>query len=151
MSNDDRKLTYSERDKLRREGGDRPKGARAQAEDAKKTREALAAADSLFAGDERGKEAKAHAKAVRDAHGTPELAAACDAFFEALGIPRDPELASIFLDVGDKELSVAVLDALLSAKEEGALILEGGLKRQIRILSEDFDDDLASRAEDLLE
>ena len=31
------------------------------------------------------------------------------------------------------------------------LVLEGGLKRQIRLLSEDFDDDLASRAEDLLE
>ena len=30
------------------------------------------------------------------------------------------------------------------------LELEGGLKRQIRLLAEDFDDELASRAEDLL-
>ena len=151
MSNDDRKLTYSERDKLRREGGEAPKGGRAKAEDARKTREALAAADSLFAGDERGREAKEHAKAVRDAHGTEGLAATCEAYVEAVGVPRDPELASIFLDANDKALRVAVLDALLAEKEAGELLLEGGLKRQIRILSEDFDDDLASRAEDLLE
>jgi len=151
MSNDDRKLTYSERDRMRRDGDDRPKGGKAKAEDARKTRDALAAADSLFAGDERGQEAKAHAKTVRDAHGTEGLKAACEAYVEAVGLPRDVELASIFLDAGDKALSVAVLDVLLAEKEAGELVLEGGLKRQIRILSEDFDDDLASRAEDLLE
>ena len=48
-------------------------------------------------------------------------------------------------------MSIAVLDELLRQKAADELSLEGGLKRQIRILSEDFDDDLASRAEELLE
>ena len=69
----------------------------------------------------------------------------------AIGVPTSLELASIFLDAGDKALSIEVLDALLRSKDAGGLVLEGGLKRQIRLLSEDFDDDLASRAEDLLE
>jgi hypothetical protein len=46
---------------------------------------------------------------------------------------------------------VAVLDSLSDQKQAGSLALGGGLKRQVRILSEDFDDDLASRAEALLE
>jgi hypothetical protein len=61
------------------------------------------------------------------------------------------ELASIFLDSGDKELGIAALDELLRKKVADDLELDGGLKRQIRILSQDFDDDLASRAEDLLD
>ena len=46
---------------------------------------------------------------------------------------------------------MTVLDDLLRQKDDATLEVEGGLKRQIRILSEDFDDDLASRAEELLE
>ena len=49
---DDRKLTYSERDRLRREGGGsgaRPKSGRARADEEERSREALKAADSLFA------------------------------------------------------------------------------------------------------
>ena len=152
MAGDDRKLTYSERDRLRREGGGGPpRGRRAQKEDAKRTRDALKVADSLFTDEKGGQEGKALADAVREAHGTPEPAAACRAYFEVVGPPKSLELASIFLDAGEKELSVPVLDALLDEKEANGLELEGGLKRQIRILSEDFDDDLASRAEDLLE
>ena len=153
MSGDDRKLSYSERDRLRREGGgaERPRGRRARAEQARRTEEALKTADSLFTSEKGGQEGKALADAVRAAHGTPDLGAACRAYFEAVGAPNDPALASIVLDAGEKELSVAVLDELLRQKEAASLVLEGGLKRQIRILSEDFDDDLASRAEDLLE
>ena len=88
---------------------------------------------------------------MRDAHGTPELPAACRAYLEEIGPPTSLELASIFLDAGEKEIGVPVLDELLRQKDAGSLELSGGLKRQIRILSEDFDDDLASRAEDLLE
>ena len=44
-----------------------------------------------------------------------------------------------------------VLDELLRQKAADGEVLEGGLKRQVRILSEEFDDDLASRAEELLE
>ena len=43
-----------------------------------------------------------------------------------------------------------MLDELLRRKDAGSLELEGGLKSQLRLLAEDFDDDLASRAEDLL-
>ena len=151
MSGDDRKLSFSERDRLRREGGGRGGGSpRARSEDAKRAKHALAAADALFTDEKGGQEGKALADAVRAAHGTPELLSACRAYFDALGAPSDPGLASIFLDAGDKTLSVAVLDVLLERHERGDLTLEGGLKRQIRLLSEDFDDDLASRAEDLL-
>jgi hypothetical protein len=74
----------------------------------------------------------------------------CRAYLERVGPPASGELASIFLDAGEKDISLPVLDELLRRKGAGSLELEGGLKRQIRLLSEDFDDDLASRAEDLL-
>lgn len=140
MSNDDRKLTDSERDRMQREGG----GER-------KKKGALEVAESLFAGDTAGEEGKVLGQAVRDAHGSPDLPAACRSYFEAFGIPADLTLVSIFLDAAEKDLTVAALDDLLRRKDEGGPELEGGLKRQVRIMSEDFDDDLASRAEDLLE
>ena len=152
MADDDRKLTYSERDRLRREGGGgRPKSGRARADEEDRSQEALKVADSLFTDERGGQEGKALAAAVSEAHGSSELPAACRAYFDALGVPKTATLASIFLDAGEKDLSVAVLDELLRQKEAGDLELDGGLKRQIRILSEDFDDDLASRAEDLLD
>ena len=123
----------------------------ARAEQAQKTQQALEAADALFGHQKGGQEGEERAAAVRSTHGTAELPPACRAYFEAFGAPVDPELASIFLDAGEKDLSVAVLDALLHQKERGQLQLGGGLKRQVRLLAEDFDDDLASRAEDLLE
>ncbi len=152
MAGDDRKLTYSERDRMRREGGARPpRTGRARAEDEKRSREALKAADSLFTEEKGGQEDRELANAVRAAHGSANMAPACRAYLEAIGPPKTAELASIFLDAGEKELSVTVLDDLLRQKDDGSLEVEGGLKRQIRILSEDFDDDLASRAEELLE
>lgn len=156
MSGDGRKLSYSERDRMRREGGGGPRGHReSRAVEAERSRQALEQADALFSGEKGGDEGKALADAVRAAHGTPGLAEACQAYMAALGAPSSTELASIFLDAGDKAISVAVLDALLKAKdlasEKGEWTLTGGLKRQLRILAEDFDDDLASRAEDLIE
>ncbi|MBJ20540.1 MAG: hypothetical protein GY910_06305 [bacterium] len=151
MAGDDRKLTYSERDRLRREGGGgRPKSGRARADEEKRSHAALQVADALFTDERGGAEGEALATAVRDAHGSAALPDACRAYFDALGAPTTAELASIFLDSGEKEMSVAVLDELLRQKEAENLELVGGLKRQIRLLSEDFDDDLASRAEDLL-
>jgi hypothetical protein len=154
MGGDDRKLTYSERDRMRREGGGgsgRPRGGRAREEDLLRTQAALDQADALFSGEKLSEEGIALANAVRAAHGSPELPAACKAYLDGAGAPQSMDLMSIFLDAGDKELSLPVLDELLRQKDAGTLELEGGLKRQIRILSEDFDDDLASRAEDLLE
>ena len=151
MAGDDQKLTYSERDRMRREGGGRPKSGRARAQDEQRSQEALKVADSLFTEATGGQEGKALAAAVNEAHGTRELPGACRAYFAALGPPSSLTLVSIFLDAGEKEISVAVLDELLRQKDAGELELDGGLKRQVRLLSEDFDDDLASRAEDLLE
>jgi hypothetical protein len=154
MADDDRKLSYSERDRLRREGagaGQRPKSHRARVEEEKKSRDALQVADSLFTDAKGGQAGKALADAVRAAHGTGALAAECRAYLEQIGPPTETELISIFLDVGEKELTICGLDALLRLKSAGELQVDGGLKPQIRILSEDFDDDLASRAEEILE
>ncbi len=153
MGDDDRKLTYSERDRMHREGGGTrpPRGKRAEAENAKRTHDALQVADALFTDEKGGQEGKALANAVRAAHGSSDLPAACRAYLETVGQPMSLELASIFLDADDKEISIVVLDALLRQKDAGDLELAGGIKSQIRILSEDFDDDLASRAEELLE
>jgi len=155
MAGDDRKLSYSERDRMRRAGGGsgaRPPSHRQRVEAEKRSREALSIADSLFTDEKGGQVGKALADAVRAAHGTADLARECRAYLEEVGPPSDSELASIFLDAGDKELTICTLDALLRRKsEEDALELDGGLKRQVRILSEDFDDDIASRAEEILE
>jgi len=154
MAGDDRKLSYSERDRMRREGGGsggRPPGRRERVEEEKRSREALTVADSLFTTEKGGQVGKALADAVRAAHGSAELAKECRAYLEQIGPPLDLELVSIFLDAGDKELTICALDALLRLKSEDAAEIDGGLKRQIRILSEDFDDDLASRAEEILE
>jgi len=151
---DDRKLTYAERDRMRREGGPsggRPKTRRARVEEEKRSAEALKVADSLFTDEKGGQKGKALADAVREAHGTKDLPAACHAYLEEVGPPPTVELVSIFLDSGEKDLVISGLDELLKQKAAGSLEIEGGLKRQIRILSEDFDDDLASRAEELLE
>ena len=130
----------------------RPRPSRDErAADEIRAQHALVAADALFSGDKGGEEGKALADAVRAAHGSSALVGACRDYVAGLGAPTSLELASIFLDAGEKDLSVSVLDELLRQKEADGLELEGGLKRQIRILSEDFDDDLASRAEDLLE
>ena len=155
MAGDDRKLTYSERDRLRREGGGRERGGarggRARADEEKRSQEALKVADALFTDEKGGQEGKSLANAVREAHGSSELPAACQAYLENVGPPSNLELVSIFLDAGEKSIGVAVLDELLRRKAGGDLELTGGLLRQVRILSEDFDDDLASRAEELLE
>jgi hypothetical protein len=152
MADDGRKLSDSERDRLRRDGGrrERPQSGRERAADEKRSKLALAAAEELFTDEKGGQAGKALAQAVREAHGTKDLPAACRAYLEKVGPPASSELASIFLDAGDKAISVPVLDALLGLKSQGKLELEGGLKRQVRLLAEDFDDDLASRAEDLL-
>jgi len=153
MAGDDRKLTYSERDRMRREGGGSrgPRGGQAREVERLRVDAALDQAESIFSGDKGGEEGRELADAVRAAHGTSELPQACHAYIDALGPPKTIELASIFLDAGDKQLSLRVLDELLSQREAGCLDLEGGIKSQIRILSEDFDDDLASRAEEILE
>lgn len=152
MADDGRKLSYSERDRMRRDGGkrERPVTGHDREVEEKRSRLALAAAEDLFTDEKGGQAGKSLANAVREAHGTKELPAACRAYLEKVGPPTSGELASIFLDAGEKAISLPVLDELLRQRSQGKLEIEGGLKRQIRLLAEDFDDDLASRAEDLL-
>lgn len=151
---DREKKSFSELDRLRREGrsGQRPPGderARARADAAsKRYRKEL---DSLFAKDQGGAEGQRLARAMRDAHGTPELAGACRAHRDAVGIPRDPSDLGIYLDCGDPELVVAALEALLELHQSGSLSAGSGLSSQIRMLSQDSDDGIAGAAEDLLE
>ena len=130
MADDDRKLTYSERDRMRQEGG-RPLSGRAKVEDEQRSQQALAVADSLFTDDKGGEEGKALADAVRAAHGTKDLPAACRKYLEGVGPPATENLASVFLDAGEKELSLIALGELLRRKAAGDLSLDGGLKRQI--------------------
>ena len=57
---------------------------------------------------------------------------------------------SVFLDSGDRELVVGVLDHVLAVAERGGFEATPSLRRQLGILAEDFDDAIASRAEDIL-
>lgn len=139
---------------MRREGtgsGGRPPNRRERVQNEKRSRDALASADSMFTDEQGGQAGKALADAVRAAHGSPGLTTECRAYLEQIGPPSDAELVSIFLDAGDKELSLCALDVLLRLKRADGPSLEAGLMRQVRIISEDFDDDLASRAEEILE
>lgn len=106
---------------------------------------------TLFSKQKGGKEEDRLAGAVRKAHGTPELAAACAAYREALGVPEDLALLALFLDAKDATLLVAVLDALLARAGSGVLPLSPGLRTQLRLLVQSADDAVAERAEALLE
>ena len=145
--------SWREIDRLRDGGARRepaPRGAEAQARAREATRQYLARAGSqLFgagAGDPRGE----RARAVQEAHGTPGLAAACRAYLETSGLPRDAALASVILDAGESDLVLAALAALERLRGEGSLVLGAGLRSQLRLLAEDADDAVAEAAEALL-
>jgi hypothetical protein len=97
-----------------------------------------------------GQEGAALAKAMRDAHGSDEFLAACQAYADEIGTPDDPTLLSLFLDSGDRALIVTGLERLLELKERGLLPLSAGLKSQLRVLENDADDTVAGISEDLL-
>jgi hypothetical protein len=154
VSDDRPKRTFSERDRMRREGGgDRERRPRGKADEAR-LRQATSAylkqADKLFSSAEGGTEGERLASEVRKSHGTPELVAACRSYVEAVGPPRDPSLLSLFLDCGDAELVVIALQTLLSLRREGAFEPTAGLRSQLRVLEQDFNDAIAEAAEDLL-
>jgi hypothetical protein len=125
-----------------------PRGAAAEARARQATRESLKEADRLFARGPGGAEGQRLAQALRDAHGTPELAEACAAYRDAFGYPGDPALASIFLDSGRTDLVRGALEALLAASPE---TLPAGLRSQLRLLAEHSDDAIAGAADDLLQ
>ena len=155
MSGDDRRLSWKEIDQ-RRDGARareerRPRGKGAEERAAQATKEYMKEIDKLFSPGAAGGEGAALAKAVRDAHGTPDLAEACRALRDRFGIPRDVELLSIFLDSNDPELVVAALEALLQLQEAGELEVGKGLSSQLRVLAQDFNNDIAEIAEEIVE
>lgn len=161
MSGDDdrpherEKKSFSELDRIRREGGqgdDRePRSAAARTRAKAAAKQYTKRLDGLFSSGQGGKEGTELAKAVRDAHGTPKLAEACRAYRDAVGMPEDGALLSLFLDSADMELVVAGIEALQGAHEAGTLAVTKGQKTQLRTLALDSNDAIADAAEELLE
>jgi hypothetical protein len=152
------KLSWAEIDKRRDkartsyspQGDGHPRGRRAQERAARESRDALVQADALFSADPGGEEGAALAKAVRDAHGTPELESACRTYMAELGVPTAVDLLSIMLDTGQTEIMIAALEKLFALKQKGKLEITGGLKAQLRLLAQEPNDDVAGLSEDLL-
>jgi len=148
------KLSWSEIDKRRGQGrtsqNAHPRGHAARQRAERDTRTAIADAEALFAADKGGEEGAVLAAALRDAHGSPDVAAAGKAYLERLGVPDAPELLAILLDTGVRDLVVPALERLLELKQKGRLEVSGGLKTQLRALSQAPDDDVAGLSEDLL-
>lgn len=90
-------------------------------------------------------------RAVRKSHGTAELDAACRAYRDARGIPDEASLLSLFLDARDPELQVEILDSLAERFRSGSLGVSSGLRTQLRILAQSSSDEVAERAEALLD
>jgi len=151
---DREKKSFSERDRLRRErrSPDEKRAASpaAQARVADATKQYLKQIDSVFAKGGRPAEAARLAQAVRDARGTPGLAAACRAYREAAGAPTEPALVACFLDAGETGSVLCGLDGLRGAAAAGELALTPGLRTQLRMLAQHADDAVASAAEALL-
>lgn len=159
MSGDDRswndgdKLSFSERDRRRREGKSssgehRTKGV-SRAKEQAATKHYIKQIDGLFSKAKGGAEIEKLGAAVRAAHGTSALADACRQYRETAGFPTEAALLGMFLDSGDAELVVGGLEALLAACEAGGFKASGGLRSQIRMLAEDPDDAVAELAEEL--
>jgi len=149
------KLSWSELDKRRdrpRSGAPErgPRGAAAEARARSATKSYLAKLDGqLFA--KKGPGGGQLADAVRDARGTPALTDACRAHLEAVGPPRDAPLIAAFLDAADPAIQGAALAALAEEVAARRLTLTSGLRAQLRGLAEGSDDELALRAEEILD
>jgi hypothetical protein len=152
---DREKKSFSELDRLRRERRDPTEGrsaspaARARLESAKK--QYVKQIDSLFSKARGGAEGERLAQAVRDARGTPGLAAACRAYRDAVGPPAEAALISCFLDAGEPEMVMCGLEALRAGCEAGRVGLSAGLRTQLRMLAQASDDAVSGSAEELLE
>lgn len=139
------------RDGTRGGDRDRPRGKAAEARSQEATQQYLKEIDKLFSSTAGGAEADALIKQLRDAHGTPELPDVCRSFREALGLPREISLLSIFLDSNEPELVVDALEMILSLKKEGDVEMSKGMQSQLRILAEDFNNSIAEVAEEILD
>ncbi|MDJ0848490.1 MAG: hypothetical protein QNK04_08940 [Myxococcota bacterium] len=151
---DREKKSFSELDRERREkrsgGGSPGRSPAAQARSREATKQYLKQIDSLFDGGGRGEE-ETLARAMLDARGSPDLAAACRAYLEAAGAPTEARLLSCLLDAGDREIVLMGLAALTESHASGKLELSAGLRTQLRMLAQESDDEVAETAEDVLE
>jgi hypothetical protein len=151
---DERKRSWAEIDRLRdgarRDDRDRPRNAASQARTEAATQTYLKEIDKLFSSTGRSAEANALVKRLRDAHGTPELANVCREFRDEVGLPRETALLSIFLDCNEPELVVDALSTLFALLEQEEIELGKGVQSQLRVLSQDFNNDIAEVAEDIL-
>jgi len=150
------KLSFSERDRKRREGrgsGDAPpSGAGGQARVEAATKQYVKSLDSMFGKQAGGPEVDRLADKMRDAHGTPALAKACRAYRDAAGVPEDSSLLALFLDVSDdNELVLAGLEVLRVGLTEEHLRFTAGLRSQLRTLAQGADDAIAEAAEGILD
>jgi len=148
--------SWREIDRMRDGSGHRPeerkpRGKAAEARSRQATQSYLKQIDGLFARDDGGAQGERLARALHEAHGTPGLAEACAAYRDAVGFPRDPELVSLFLDSGERELVAGALTVLADAHAREPIALGPGLRSQLRLLAEDPDDEIAGAAEDLLD
>jgi hypothetical protein len=149
------RLSWREID--RRRGGarerreDRPKSRDEIARDSAAAKAYTKKLDSLFVSSKGGAAGEKLAREMREARGTPALAPACRAYRDAVGVPEDPALLSLFLDSADPELVLAALAVLRSSQDAGMLQPTSGLRTQLRMLSQEPDDAVAEAAEALLE
>ncbi len=147
------KLSFSERDRRRRDGASsprehRPKGVSKAKEEAA-TKQYIKQLDGLFSKTKGGAEIEKLGAAIRAAHGTSGLSDACRQYREVAGYPDDAALLGMFLDSGNAELVVGGLEALQTACAAEGFKASGGLRSQIRMLAEDPNDEVAELAEAL--
>jgi hypothetical protein len=149
--NDGDKLSFSERDRLRREGGrEKPQSsAVSKAQEERAKQQYMKKLDGIF--EAPGAEVEMLAAAVSSAHGTAKLGDACRAYRDAAGYPEDAKLVAMFLDCGDAELIAGSLEAMLAACANAGFKSTAGLRSQIRMLVDGRDSRIAGLAEELLE
>ncbi|MEZ4215007.1 MAG: hypothetical protein R3E88_00885 [Myxococcota bacterium] len=129
----------------------RPRGRWAEAQARRATAQYTKQLDALFSSGQGGARGEELAAAMREAHGGPDLATACRAYRDEVGVPDAPDLLGLFLDTGDRELVVAALELLLARARAGEDAPSKGLRRQVETLAQDFDAAIADVAEELLE
>jgi hypothetical protein len=149
------KKSFSERDRERREkrGPEERRSPRPaqQAQVAAAKKQYLKQIDTVFAKGKGGAEGDRLAQAVRDARGTPGLAAACRVYLDAAGALPNAALVACFLDAGESDVVLVGLEALRAERVAGSLQATPGLRTQLRMLAQDPDDEVASATEDLLD
>ena len=152
---DERKRSWKEIDQMRdgthRGEHERPRNAAAQERSEQATQTYLKEIDKLFTSTGRSAEAEALVKSLRDAHGTSELPEVCRTFRDQLGMPREAVLLSIFLDSNEPEFVIPALETLGVLLSSNEVELSKGIQSQLRVLAQDFNNDIAEIAEEILE